>query len=308
MKKLILCLSVASIIGVTYKIATAEEPAAKTRTSTASTDADRYIVNTYNNIDFGKGEKLSLEAFSAAYRGYLNLRNAGKLNDNKQILTIADMSLSSRKHRLWIIDIKSNKILLNDYVAHGQGSGDEFAVAFSNTNNSHQSSLGFYVTGETYVGDHGNSLRLHGMDNGYNSAAYDRAIVVHGADYVCPEFVAGQKRLGRSWGCPAVSNKVIGKVINYIKDGTCLFVYYPQKKYMANSTWLNKKIDRLPEDHMIQDMFQVAMNGKKRDTIYEYVTNEAMLQQPSPVFASATVVKNPALAALNLNFIRKIMP
>jgi len=258
MKKLILCLSVLSTVGVSLKLAIANEPTS-TKTATSANaattlDAPSFIKKTYEAIDFGKGEKISFEAFEKGLLGFLNLRNSGKLNTEKNILTIADFSLSSTKPRLWVIDLKDKKVLLNDYVAHGQGSGLEYATAFSNTNNSHQSSLGFYVTAGTYVGKHGNSLRLNGMDAGFNSAALERAVVVHGADYVSKDFIAGQKRLGRSWGCPAVSNQVIGKVINWIKDGTCLFIYAPQKAYLASSQWLNKKLDRLPSDLMPSDL------------------------------------------------------
>ena len=213
----------------------------------AVTRSSEYISGIYNKIDFGKSEKPSEEIFKLAMHGYLNLKNAGKLNENKQILSIVDFTKSSNVDRLWIIDMKANKLLLNTYVAHGQGSGEEFATSFSNTENSHQSSLGFYVTGDTYVGEHGTSLRLNGMDNGFNSAALDRGIVVHGAEYVCKDFIGGNQRLGRSWGCPAVSQKLAPTVINTLKEGTCLFIYYPQKAYLKTAYWLNKKIDNLPE-------------------------------------------------------------
>ncbi len=139
---------------------------------------------------------------------------------------------------MWIIDLDSRKVLLNTHVAHGQGTGEEYAKNFSNNEGSHQSSMGFYVTGDTYVGKHGNSLHLHGMDEGYNSAAYERAIVVHGAGYVSSDFIAGTGRLGRSWGCPAVSNELADEVIETIKDGTCMFIYYPEQRYIQSSKWL----------------------------------------------------------------------
>ncbi|RYE20956.1 MAG: murein L,D-transpeptidase catalytic domain family protein [Sphingobacteriales bacterium] len=242
------------------------------------------IAAKYNQINFGSCEKLDYEVFDKAYRGYVNLYNAGKLNTDKQILTICDFSKSSSKYRLWILDLKTNEVLVNDYVAHGQGSGDEFAMAFSNQENSHQSSLGFYVTGEVYMGDHGRSLRLNGMDNGFNNAAYDRSIVVHGADYVNPSFVASQHRLGRSWGCPAVSNKVIGKVINTIQDKTCLFIYYPQKKYLQTAYWLNKKIDHMPGDNSYSNLAFAA--PMKRDTVIVYEQNglqQELAKQYSPL-------------------------
>lgn len=195
----------------------------------------------YSKLDFTGMEKLDSNVFAKAYIGYMNLKAENKLNSEKQLLTVCDYSLSSTKNRMWIIDLAENKVLLNTYVAHGQGTGEEFATAFSNKDGSHQSSMGFYVTGETYMGGHGNSLYLHGMDEGYNSAAYNRSIVMHGAAYVSKDFIAGTGRLGRSWGCPAVQSDLCDEIIDYTKGGTCLFIYYPEAKYMADSYWLNKK-------------------------------------------------------------------
>src|SRR6185503_8557740 len=146
MKKLVLCMFVYLITALSFKSVTATETFALNN----ATSVENYIYGLYNQIDFGKGARLSFEAFDNAYHGYVNLRNAGKLNNDKQVLTICDFTLSSAVSRLWIIDLKQKKVLFNTYVAHGQGSGDEFATAFSNNTNSHQSSLGFYVTGDTY--------------------------------------------------------------------------------------------------------------------------------------------------------------
>lgn len=273
MKKLILCLTVLTILASSFGLAEAKVNIAVNEATTSN--LKKYIANTYHLLDFKGKATLALPVYEKAVTGYLNLRNAGKLNTDKQILTVADFSQSSCQTRLWIIDMQNHKVLLNDYVAHGQGSGDEFAKVFSNTENSHQSSLGFYVTGETYNGDHGLSLRLDGMDNGYNSAAMERAVVVHGADYVSKDFIKSQKRLGRSWGCPAISTQIANKVINLIQDGTCLFIYYPDKKYMANSYWLNKKIDRLPEDNMKTDMLAFANQPNiKVVHVYEFSATE----------------------------------
>jgi hypothetical protein len=243
MKKMILCVS-AYLMAVcsvcSFKFVKAEKAA----TGTIKVNNAEYISEVYNSIDFGTAAKLPFEVFEKAYKGYTNLRAAGKLNTvDKDVLTVCDMSQSSKQYRMWVIDMRNKKVLMNDYVAHGQGSGDEFATAFSNKMNSHQSSLGFYVTGETYIGQHGLSLRLHGMDNGFNSAAYERDVVVHGARYVSDDFVAGQGKLGRSWGCPAVSEKLAPKLINTIKNGSCLFIYYPQPKYLQTAYWLNKATD-----------------------------------------------------------------
>jgi hypothetical protein len=123
--------------------------------------------------------------------------------------------------------------LFNTYVAHGSGSGNAYATAFSNNGQSHQSSLGFYVTGSTYCGKHGCSLRIAGMDLGFNDKAEERAVVMHAANYV------GKGHVGRSWGCPAVAPELAQPIINTIKNGTCLFIYAPQQKYLQSSRWLN---------------------------------------------------------------------
>jgi hypothetical protein len=272
MKKLVLCVCVYLITAFSFKSVSAGE----VLSSVNESSVENYIFNIYNQIDFGKNDHLSFEVFENAYHGYINLRNAGKLNTAKEILTVCDFTRSSTANRLWIIDLKQKKILLNTYVAHGQGSGDEYATAFSNNNESHQSSLGFYVTGETYVGEHGVSLHLTGMDNGFNDAAYDRGIVVHGADYVCGRYVAANQKLGRSWGCPAVPARLSGNIINTIKDGTCLFIYYPQKNYMKTAYWLNKKIDRLPDNNNAFSGIRMPAYTSapaKMDTLVEYITN-----------------------------------
>jgi hypothetical protein len=230
-----------------------------------STEAvvEGYTKKLYNQLDFGKSNKLPYEIFSKAYRGYLNLREAGKLSTEKEILTVCDFTRSSNENRMWIIDLKERKLLYNTYVAHGAGTGEEYAVKFSNNFESHQSSLGFYVTGGTYMGEHGSSLYLHGMDQGYNTNAYDRSIVLHGANYVCEQFIAGNERLGRSWGCPAVNDKLAQPIINTVKDGTCLFIYYPEKNYLKTAYWMNKKVDEVPQ-FIADDMntIMIAKGGK----------------------------------------------
>ncbi len=134
---------------------------------------------------------------------------------------------------MWIVDILNKKLLLNTWVAHGQGSGNDMADHFSNINESHQSSVGFYVTDDVYFGKHGRSLRLDGMDEGFNSAARNRAIVVHAADYVSQGTIAQLGRLGRSHGCPAVSPEVSDMVINTIKGKTLLFINGNDTRYAS---------------------------------------------------------------------------
>lgn len=272
-KKSLLCLSVYVLCSFYHQTLRASEPS---NSSSVSSNADNYISSVYNAIDFGKGDKLNPEIFKLAMKGYLNLKSAGKLNTTKEILTVADFTRSSADDRLWIIDLRTHKVVMHTYVAHGQGSGDEYATAFSNTNNSHQSSLGFYVTGDTYNGEHGNSLRLNGMDRGYNDAALSRGIVVHAADYATKDFVAGNQRLGRSWGCPAVDPKLAPSIINTIKGGTCLFIYYPQQRYLASAQWINKRPDFMPNFGEIAALpvaphTRIATATPKRDTITVYI-------------------------------------
>ncbi|MBA3828351.1 MAG: murein L,D-transpeptidase catalytic domain family protein [Taibaiella sp.] len=266
MKRAILCIAVYLISATIFKSVRAGESIVS-----LSPANEVYVTHLYHQIDFGKNP-LSYDVFEKAYRGYRNLKEAGKLNDQKNLLTVCDFTLSSSQNRMWIIDLANKKVLFNTYVAHGQGSGEEFATAFSNRNDSHQSSIGFYVTGDTYIGEHGASLRLMGMDNGYNNAAYDRGIVVHGADYVSGQFVTNNQRLGRSWGCPAVPSQLSAPIINTIKSGTCLFLYYPEKKYLQTAYWLNKKIDHMPADQFTNDLQTPLMAFAKRDTVIQYLS------------------------------------
>jgi hypothetical protein len=276
MRKLMMCVYVCLIaMSFSFKTASADDAAMVNDDAAVVNNSDskieNYISGVYQQIDFSKGGKLSYEAFSKAYRGYLNLCNAGKVNTDKNIISICDFSLPSTANRLWIIDLNAKKVLFNTYVAHGQGSGDDYATAFSNRMNSHQSSLGFFVTSDTYVGEHGTSLHLLGMDQGFNDAAYNRDIVVHGAPYVCDSYIRGNERLGRSWGCPAVSPTLSLPIINTIKDGTCLFIYYPEAKYLQSSYWLNKTVGNLP-DNMLMDLTG-SETPKARTRTVQYITN-----------------------------------
>lgn len=197
-----------------------------------------YIVQLNNIIDFSATGIINFPVFEAGLKGMMNLKAAGKIADSQQIISLIDFSLPSIQPRMWIIDLKNKKALWNDYVAHGEDSGLDSAVAFSDQNNSHKSSLGFYVTTDIFEGKHGISLKFIGFDKGFNSSALKRAIVVQGADYVSNSFIEGQKRLGRSWCCPAVSKNETNTVINYIKGGTCLFIYAPFAQYLKKSIWL----------------------------------------------------------------------
>ncbi len=181
---------------------------------------------------------LSVKAFEYAYSGYKKLCDQKKVTRSRY-LSICDFSQSSKNKRLYIIDIEQNKLLINTWVAHGKNSGGEYAAKFSNVHESLQSSLGFYVTGQTYIGDHGLSLRMHGVDQGYNTNAYDRSIVIHGAEYVDAARAKKGIMMGRSYGCPAVPQKESANIINIVKNGTCLFVYHPNQDYLLHSKILN---------------------------------------------------------------------
>jgi hypothetical protein len=173
---------------------------------------------------------LAMSAASCAIR-------AGAVK-NPSTLTVIDYSKPSTAKRLWVLDLETREVLYQEFVAHGQGSGDNLATTFSNTPESHQTSLGLFATAETYLGKHGYSLRLDGLEPGFNDRARERAIVVHGAAYVSPAFVHAQGRLGRSWGCPAVSEKVARPLIDAVKGGNLLFAYYPDQRWLRTSQYL----------------------------------------------------------------------
>lgn len=193
----------------------------------------------YSALDLQQ-EGLSKKAFRYAWKGYCILRHRRQL-DNPDVLTICDFSQSSTKKRLYIIDLQQGTLLLRTYVAHGRNSGREFATRFSNRPESHQSSLGFYITSNTYVGEHGLSLRMTGVERGINDKALARNIVVHGAHYAAEDFMETNKVCGRSYGCPAVPDIESEEVIETIKNGSCLFIYHPTPKYIQQSRILNGK-------------------------------------------------------------------
>jgi L,D-transpeptidase-like protein len=155
------------------------------------------------------------------------------------IFTIIDFSQSSNENRFFTIDLENRECLFHTYVAHGMNSGEEIPYYFSNRSNSHQSSLGFYITGNTYTGQNGYSLILNGLEYGINHNARKRSIVVHGADYVSEKYIQQNGRLGRSWGCPALSFEDYKPVINTIKDGSLLFIYSDKTGYLSQSSRTN---------------------------------------------------------------------
>ncbi|MFC5440251.1 murein L,D-transpeptidase catalytic domain family protein [Rhodanobacter ginsenosidimutans] len=154
-------------------------------------------------------------------------------------LAVIDYSMPSLQRRLWVFDLRNHELLYREWVAHGSGSGGNLPTHFSNEDGSHASSVGLFVTGATYTGRNGYSLRMDGLEPGFNDAAMDRAIVMHGADYVNVAADKAMGRLGRSWGCPALRSAVARPIIDVMKDGQFVFAYYPEQAWLARSALLH---------------------------------------------------------------------
>lgn len=194
--------------------------------------AARYMAFSEANV-----EMPTLKTFSDGINGYDKLVEEGEVE--KELLTLVDFSLPSTQKRLWVLDMKNNEVLFHTYVSHGRNTGGNLAESFSNREGSLQSSLGFYVTAETYYGKNGLSLFLDGKEESFNSNARSRYVVMHGADYANPDFIARAGRLGRSLGCPAVPTELAKDIIGTIKDQSVLFTYHSNEDYQKNSTYLN---------------------------------------------------------------------
>ncbi|WP_371917426.1 murein L,D-transpeptidase catalytic domain family protein [Pseudomonas sp. M30-35] len=161
--------------------------------------------------------------------------------DKANRLAVIDYSKPSSAKRLWIFDLKSQQLILRDYVAHGRMSGENIASQFSNRLGSYQSSLGLFRTSESYSGKHGLSLRMDGLEPGLNDLARERAIVIHGASYVDPNLIRSQGRIGRSLGCPAVRPEVARMVVNKLSGGQFLFAWHPKARWPQQSAYFNCK-------------------------------------------------------------------
>ncbi|TPE42533.1 murein L,D-transpeptidase catalytic domain family protein [Pontibacter mangrovi] len=223
--------------------ATAAKPAAAATVVDAAEVAalkeaafDNHVQQLYTAAGL-KAKGLSYDVFEKAVIGFQNFQRLHLASSDKSILSIVDFTKSSSKKRLWVIDLNAKKVLFNSLVAHGRNTGQDKAMQFSNSSGSYMSSLGFYLTDATYYGKHGLSLRLNGMDEGFNTNAMERAIVVHGADYVSDAFVKQYGRLGRSLGCPSVPKEISKDVIEAIKDKTVLYIHGNDRKY--TSRYLN---------------------------------------------------------------------
>jgi hypothetical protein len=205
-----------------------EEPALRGELVTTSTQLERLAV---------LAPTLDRDVLRLALEAREQVARRGEA-PRDHLLTVIDYSLASTAKRLWVFDLRAEEILFHELVAHGKNTGDNYARNFSNRDGSLQTSLGTFVTADTYYGGNGYSLRLKGLDRGYNDNAMSRYIVMHGAPYVSEAFARQQGRIGRSWGCPALSQDAAPKVIDTIKGGSVIFSYYPDDTFLASSSYL----------------------------------------------------------------------
>lgn len=180
-------------------------------------------------------EYIDYRPFQHAYYAYTKIEP-----QKKDILTLIDFSKPSSEERLFVIDLEKREILFRSYVAHGRNSGEKYATSFSNETGSYKSSLGFFVTGGTYNGSNGYSLRLNGLESGINDKAFERAIVIHAASYSNPDLIRNTGRLCRSLGCPALPKELNRPIIDAIKDGSLIYIYADSNDYFDNSTLLSE--------------------------------------------------------------------
>ncbi|WP_238584444.1 murein L,D-transpeptidase catalytic domain family protein [Legionella gratiana] len=182
--------------------------------------------------------QLNKEVILLALSAYTKVSEQGDVKN--PVLTIIDYSVPSDQPRMWIFNMNTESLVFKTYVAHGRNSGDgKVPVSFSNDMSSKKSSLGTYITENTYVGHKGLSLNLEGLEKGLNSNAYDRRVVIHGAWYVEPSFIKREGRAGCSWGCPAIAESIAKPVINTIKNGSVVFAYYPDSYFLSHSNYIS---------------------------------------------------------------------
>lgn len=201
---------------------------------TKSVTTGAFDMDYWDDVDLGDVDKKVFKMALAAAR--CAVKNG--VASNPKTLTVIDYSKPSTANRFWVYDLRTRELMYEELVAHGQGSGANMATTFSNEPETHRTSIGLFVTDDTYVGRNGYSLRLNGLDRGFNDRARERAIVMHGAPYVSAAFVKAQGRLGRSHGCPALREAVARNVIDTVKGGSLVFSYYPDKDWMKSSKYL----------------------------------------------------------------------
>lgn len=213
--------------------------------------AELNIKELYNELNAAQ-YNLSFTAFRYAYIGYQTMKKQHRLN-NKELFSIIDFTKDCNSKRFYTIDLEKMKIVYYTYVAHGKKSGERMATSFSDAVESNKSSIGFYITGNTYNGGNGYSLMLHGDEKGYNSNLAKRSVVVHAADYANEDYIARNGRMGRSLGCPALPENIYKQVIETIKEKTMIFAYYNDAKYLKTSKYLN--VLKLIEDEPVESVF-----------------------------------------------------
>ncbi len=178
--------------------------------------------------------RLDPQALEAALTALKRLQAAGT-TVRADVLTVIDYTKPSTERRMWVFDLVHTSVLFEELTAHGKNSGDNQAVRFSNTPNSLMSSLGAFLTGDTYIGKHGLSLRLQGLEKGINNNSMERAIVIHAAAYISDAIAKKKGRIGRSWGCPAVRPEISRRLIESVQGGTLVLAYYPDPSWLRNS-------------------------------------------------------------------------
>ena len=213
--------------------------------------AELNIKELYNELNAAQYD-LSFTAFRYAYIGYQTMKKQHRLN-NKELFSIIDFTKDCNSKRFYTIDLEKMKIVYYTYVAHGKKSGERMATSFSDAVESNKSSIGFYITGNTYNGGNGYILMLHGDEKGYNSNLAKRSVVVHAADYANEDYIARNGRMGRSLGCPALPENIYKQVIETIKEKTMIFAYYNDAKYLKTSKYLN--VLKLIEDEPVESVF-----------------------------------------------------
>jgi hypothetical protein len=236
-----LALSITTLAAIGALDAPARASTANRTSSTAQTatnPASAAAVATLASVRIDRPAGLKPQILDLA-SGAATCAQSRGLVDAPNTLTIIDYSMPSTEARLWVLDLRTGRSLYQEIVAHGRGSGGNLATMFSNAADSHQTSLGLFVTEDTYVGQNGYSMRLNGLEPGINDQARARAIVMHGASYVDPALGSSQGRIGRSWGCPALRPAIARELIDRIKGGNLLFAYYPDKAWLTGSAFLN---------------------------------------------------------------------
>jgi hypothetical protein len=216
----------------------ARPSAAETVSTAATSERETAVFGGVIDLAAAEAEGVSSEALRLALSAVACATSSGAI-EPPPTLTVIDYSKPSVEPRLWVFDMATGELLFSELVAHGRNTGENLATDFSDIPESRQSSIGLFVTGDTYVGSNGYSLRMDGLEPGFNGHARERAIVMHGAPYVSQEFASQHGRIGRSWGCPALSQAAARDVIDTVRGGGVVFSYYPNTDWLATSKFLN---------------------------------------------------------------------